>query len=68
MQQHPEYRETQPEKTGRYKGKFVQPQLWGQPASKGVLYKPSLRLLEDKNQMIPRQKPIDIKKLNQTRK
>jgi len=67
MQQHPECRETQPEKTGRYKGKFVHPQLWGQPESKGILYKPAFKLLKDKNEIIPKQKPIDLKQLNKTR-
>lgn len=67
MQQHPEYRETQPEKTGRYKGKFVHPQVWGQPASKGILYKPALKLLENKNEIIPKKKPIDLNQLNKTR-
>jgi len=67
MQQHPEYRETQPEKTGRYKGKFVHPQVWGQPKSKGILYKPAFKLLDDKNEIIPKQKPIDLKQLNKTR-
>jgi len=68
MQQNPQYRETQPEKTGRYKGKFVHPTLWGQPESKGILYKPSLKLLKDKNELIPRKETIDIKKINQTRR
>ncbi len=43
MQAHPEYREVEPNKTGRYKGKYVNPELWGQPKEKGILYRKPLK-------------------------
>jgi hypothetical protein len=62
LQQHPELRETQPEKTGRYKGKYVHPEVWGQPKEKAILYKKPLKVLNSKQTMKKSPEFIDGKK------
>ncbi len=68
LQAHPELRETQPDKTGKYKGKYVHPELWGQPATKGILYKKPLKVLDDKATILKHPETIDSTKLDQHRK
>jgi len=41
MKDHPELADPQPAKTGRYSGKYIYPEGYGQPKEKGFLYKPA---------------------------
>ena len=40
MKDHPELTDPQPMKTGRYAGKYIYPEGYGQPKEKGFLFKP----------------------------
>lgn len=68
LQKNPQLRNTQPEKTDRYKGRYVHPQLWGQQAEKGILYKTEIQLLKGNNQLIPKKQPVDLNEINKNRK
>jgi len=68
MQANPEVRNAEPEKTGRYKGKYVHPELYGKAKEDNILYKPSLKILTGKNQAIDTSDvKIDISKLDKNR-
>ena len=68
LQKNPEVRNTQPEKTGRYKGKYVHPELYGKSKEQSILYKPSLKVLNDKPKLINTSRiKVDIKNANNNR-
>jgi len=49
VQQNPEMRNAEPEKTGKFKGKYVHPQLYSRDAAGGILYRNSPALHTDLN-------------------
>ncbi|MBI4648013.1 MAG: hypothetical protein HY738_15865 [Bacteroidia bacterium] len=63
MQNHPEAKNTEPVKQGRYKGKYIHPELFGQPESKGLFHTKSLLY---KNELI--QTEQKIKEINNAQK
>lgn len=67
LQTNPQYRDTQPKKTGKYKGKYVHPQLWGQPTTKGIFFQKPLQRLDDSNRPLQKQEKIDMNKINNSR-
>ncbi len=68
LQANPQVREVEPVKTGKYAGKYVHPTLYGKSKEQGILYKPALKVLNDKPQLINTSKvKVDIKKLNNNR-
>jgi len=68
LQSHPELRNNEPEKTGRYKGKYVHPEVWGQPKEKSILYKKPLKVLEAKQNLIKKPATVNGKEFSKNRK
>jgi len=68
LQANPEVRNVEPVKTGKYKNKYVHPELYGKAKEKGILYRPSLKILNDKPQLIDSSKvKVDIKDIDKNR-
>ena len=67
LQAHPELRETQPKKTGKYKGKYVHPEVWGQPKEKSILYKKPLKVLDAKQNLMKKPESVNGKKFHKNK-
>ncbi len=68
LQANPNVRTVEPLKTGRYKGKYVHPKLYGKTKKDNILYKPNLKTLNDKKSLIKTSDlKIDIKNINNNR-
>ena len=67
LQAHPELRDTQPEKTGKYKGKYVHPEVWGQPKEKSILYKKPLKVLDAKQNLMKKPESVNGKKFHKNK-
>lgn len=48
LQNNPEIRNVEPEKTGRYKNKYVHPLLYGKTKENSIFYKPDIKVLKEK--------------------
>jgi len=68
LQANPHLRETEPLKTGRYKGKYAHPELWGQPKTKGILYKKPLTVSKSKVEILKLNEKIDSSKFDKNRR
>ena len=68
LQANPEVRNTEPVKTGKYKNKYVHPEVYGKAKEKGILYKPNLKVLNENPKLIDSSKAkVDIKDIDKNR-
>ncbi len=64
FQQNPQKREVEVQKTGDAAGKYLQPQLYGQPKEMGMYYKKN----PDKSAVMQKSETLDAKAVEQLKK